>query len=220
MKLKGSDFNIGFNAGVFYQATEKISIGLNYRSQIEMNVEEGNATFYVPEGISTIIDPLNKFTASIPLPANLDFGISYQITPKFLAAIEVNYVFWSTYKELSFEFKENGDLLNSTNPREYSNTVIPRLGMEYQLNQMFVFRGGAYYDPTPTNEKYFSPETVSLDTYAFTLGTSIYINEKLSLDLSYLQTFEESTKTYEPANFDGVYKSAASVFGLGINYNF
>jgi len=189
VNLKGSDFNVGFNAGLFYQPTEKLNVGLSFRSKIDMKVEGGSAVFYVPEGITTIINSTNKFNASLPLPANLDFGLSYQITPKFIAALEVNYVFWSTYKELSFEFEENGDLLDSSNPREYSDTFIPRLGLEYQLNQMFVFRGGTYYDPTPTNEKYFSPETVSLDTYAFTLGSSVHINEKLSVDLRYLQTF-------------------------------
>ena len=118
-------------------------------------------------------------------------------------------------------FEENGDLLNNSNPREYSDVWIPRLGLEYQFNHMFTFRAGGYYDRTPTNEKYFNPETVSLDTWAFTLGVSIKAYKNLGIDLNYLGTFgQESEKNYEPANFNGRYKTSAAIFGIGINYNF
>lgn len=221
VKLEGSDFNMGFNAGILYKPTQKLNIGLNYRSEIKMQVEGGSAKFFIPDGIATLISKENKFAAELPLPANMDFGISYQVTPQFLVGLEVNYVFWNVYKELSFKFEENGELLDSTNPRDYSDNFIPRLGLEYKLNDMFIFRAGGYFDPTPTNEIYFTPETVSLDTYAFTLGTSVHINTKLDIDLSYLQTFgKESAKSYAPNNFEGIYKTAASIFGLGINYKF
>lgn len=221
VNLKGSDFNYGFNVGAYFQASEKLHIGLDYRSAIKMQVENGDAEFNIPTSLESIVSPTNQFSAELPLPANLDFGISYQITEKFMAAIEVDYVFWSIYKELAFTFTENGDVLNNTNPREYSNTIIPRIGFQYSLNNMFTLRAGGYYDQTPTNEKYFSPETVSLDTYAYTFGISIQPIKNLGIDLTYLGTqSKESVKNYEPANFEGRYKSSASIFGFGINYNF
>ncbi|NPD46601.1 MULTISPECIES: OmpP1/FadL family transporter [unclassified Lentimicrobium] len=220
-RLKGSDFGAGFNIGVYYHATQKLNIGIAYRSQITMKVDGGTAIFRIPESLESIVAPNNKFSAELPLPANLDFGISYQVTEKFLAALEINYVFWGSYKELSFTFEEDGDILNNINTREYSNTLIPRLGLEYKLNNMFIFRAGGYFDPTPTNEKYFTPETVSLDTWAYTFGLSIMAYKNLSVDLTYLGTHgKESVKMYEPDNFEGRYKTAASIFGIGINYNF
>lgn len=221
VKMRGSDFNVGLNIGAFYQASPKLSIGIDYRSKINMAVEGGSALFYIPESLESIVSPINKFNAELPLPANLDFGLAYQITEKFLAALEVNYVFWSVYKELSFTFNENGDILDNTNPRNYSNTLIPRLGLEYQLNQMFTLRTGGYFDPSPTDDHYFTPETVSLDTWAYTFGISIQATKDLGIELSYLGTHgQEAIKSYEPANFEGKYKSAASIFGFGINYNF
>jgi len=221
VRLKGTDFNYGFNVGVFYQPTPKMNIGIDYRSQINMQVEQGNATFNIPSSLESLISKTNKFTAELPLPANLDFGISYQITEKFLAAIEVNYVFWSVYKDISFTFEEDGELLDNTNPRNYKNTLIPRVGFQYQLNEMFTFAAGAYYDQSPTDEKNFNPETVSLDSYAFTAGVSIKAYKNLGVDINYLGTFgQEAEKEYESAHFSGRYKTAASIFGIGINYNF
>jgi long-chain fatty acid transport protein len=221
VRLTGSDFNLGYNVGMYFQATDKLSLGIDYRSKINMQVENGTALFAIPESLTTVISKTNTFNAELPLPANLDFGINYQITEKFSAALELDYVFWGAYKELSFTFAENGDVLDNTNPREYSDVFIPRIGFQYNLNSMFSFRAGGYYDKTPTNENYFNPETVSLDTYAYTLGISIQPIKNLGVDLTYLGLFgSESEKTYEPANFTGRYKTTASIFGFGINYNF
>lgn len=221
VKMNGSDFNVGFNIGAFYQANTKLSFGIDYRSKINMTVEGGSALFYIPESLQSIVSPINKFNAELPLPANLDFGLSYHFTDKFLAALEVNYVFWSVYQELSFTFNENGDILDNSNPRNYSNTLIPRLGLEYGLNHMFTLRAGGYFDPSPTDEHYFTPETVSLDTWAYTFGISIQASNDLGIELNYLGTHgQEAVKSYDPVNFGGKYKTAASIFGFGINYNF
>jgi long-chain fatty acid transport protein len=221
VELDGSASGIGFNLGAFYVASEKLSLGINYRSEMMMDVSGGDAKFNVPFSLSTTIPAENKFSASLPLPANLDFGVSYQATDKLLLAAEVNWVMWGTYETLEFTFEEKGELLNSVNPRQYKDTFIPRIGAEYQFNDMFTFRAGAYYDPSPTNEDYFTPETVSLDNIAFTLGLSIYPTERLSIDLSYLQISGlEAKKNYQPDNFGGTYKSAAFIPGFGLSYRF
>jgi long-chain fatty acid transport protein len=86
---------------------------------------------------------------------------------------------------------------------------------------MFVFRGGVYYDQTPTNEDYFSPETVSLDQLVYTLGLSIAPVEGLSIDVSWLQLFGlQDSKTYLPDNFGGSYESMSYIPGLGVSYTF
>ena len=221
VSLKGSGSNIGFNVGVFYRPVEGVNIGIDYRSKINMKVEDGDANFNIPSSLATTIPAENKFSAELPLPANLDFGVSIDITEKWLIAFEINWVFWDVYDSLIFTFKESGDLLDSSNPRIYKNSVIPRIGAEFNLNEMFSFRAGAYYDPTPTNEQYFTPETVSLNTVGLTLGVSIVPVEGLSIDLSYLQLFGmEADKSYDPDNFSGTYKTASFIPGIGVSYNF
>ena len=86
---------------------------------------------------------------------------------------------------------------------------------------MFAFRAGLYYDPSPTDDDYFNPETVSLNTMAWTLGVSIVPVKNLSIDLSYLQLHGlETEKRYEPANFGGTYKLVTAIPGIGLSYNF
>jgi long-chain fatty acid transport protein len=219
--LEGKSSNIGFNIGAYVRPTEKITIGIDYRSSMTMEVEDGDATFTVPSALSANIPAENKFSADLPLPSNLELGISFQINEKLLIAIEEAWVRWSVYEEMAFTFEENGELLNSTNPREFKDSWVTRVGLQYQLNDMVTFRCGGYYDPSPANDKYFTPETVSLNTIAFTLGASIEPLEGLSIDLSYLQVHGlEADKTYEPANFSGTYKSIGFLPGIGLSYTF
>jgi len=221
-ELDGSTSNIGYNIGVMIRPTEKLSIGLDYRSQIDMKMEGGDAKFHLPTSIVLGgIPEDNKFDAELPMPANFDVGISYTFSEKFTLAIEGNYVFWGAYNDLTFTFEKQNDLLGSVNPRKYHDTFIGRIGGQYTMNDMFTFRAGVYYDPSPTSDDYFTPETVSLNTVAWTLGMSIVPVENLSIDLSYLQLHGlESEKNYLPANFGGTYKALTMIPGLGVSYNF
>lgn len=220
-RLSGKTSNFGFNVGVFWNPVEKLSIGVDYRSQISMELEDGDAEFTVPASLSTSVPAENKFDATLPLPANLDFGLAYQLNEKLLLAAEVNWVMWSTYSSLDFEFEQNGELLNTQNPREYKDSFIPRIGGEYKLNDIFTFRAGFYYDPSPANEKYFTPETVSLNTIAFTLGATITPFKNFDIDISYIELHGlQADKSYEPDNFSGTYKTMTAIPGIGLHYRF
>ncbi|MCD4730499.1 MAG: outer membrane protein transport protein [Bacteroidales bacterium] len=223
VNLNGKSTAMGFNVGVFVKPTDKLSIGVDYRSKVNMKVENGDTKFtQIPSSMSETFPSTGNFDAELPLPANLDIGLAYQFSDKFTLALEVNMIFWSVYDSLIIDFKENNEtLVDSRNPRIYSNSFIPRIGAEYKFSDVFIGRVGVYYDKTPTNADYFSPETVSLDQIAFTLGLSIMPTEGLSIDLSYLQLEGlESDKQYLPDNFKGTYTTRAFIPGIGVSYNF
>jgi len=221
VNLDGKTTSIGYNVGIFWKPIEKLRLGLDYRSAIKMSVVDGDATFKIPQSLQGTIPENNKFDAELPLPANLDFGLAVYATDKLLLSFELDYVWWSVYDTLTFTFKDQGDLLNSNNPRLYKNTLIPRFGIEYDINKTILVKGGFYYDSSPTNENYFSPETVSLNTVAYTLGLSIMPVDGLSIDVSWLQLFgRKAEKNYSPDKFQGTYQSAAVIPGIGISYSF
>ena len=191
VKLTGTASDYGFNAGIFFKATEKLSIGIDYRSKIMMKLKNGDAEFTVPQSIQQMgIPEKNKFNATLPLPSNLDFGISYQITKKMLVSLELDYVHWSVYDSLTFTFKENPTKLNSHNPRKYNDSYVTRVGMQYTLNDKLALRCGGYYDPAPTNKDYFNPETTSLNTIGVTLGMTYKPSRHFDIDFYYDGTLD------------------------------
>ena len=221
--MSGNTTALGFNVGIYLKPTEKLSIGVDYRSKMNMKIENGDTKFTdIPQALAANFPASGNFNAELPLPANLDAGIAWDISEKFTLAAEVNYVFWSAYDSLIIDFKVNNELLaDSRNPRSYKNSLIWRLGGEYRINDWMTARAGIYYDPTPTDENYFTPETVSLNTLAFTFGLSVKPAKGLSIDLSYLQLNGlEDERNYQPDNFGGTYVARTYIPGIGVSYNF
>ncbi len=223
LHIEGDASNYGFNAGLQFAHPTGFSAGISYRSKIDMEVEGGDALFSnIPSSLATSFPAQNRVDVSLPLPANLDVGMSYHMTPDLLLGMALHYVFWGAYDELAFNFEENTPSLpDSHNKRDYSNTLIVRAGGEYRVSPTLFLRAGGYYDPTPVNSEYFSPETPSLNNLAFTGGASFIPNPNLSIDASilYIIGLEEEMQ-YTPENFGGTYATRIFIPGIGLTYQF
>lgn len=219
--IEGSTYNLGFNGGILIRPVKGFNIGIDYRSRINMNVDNGNATFTVPQSLSGNF-PDQNVSASLPLPANLDFGISYEIKEKFLIGLNLCYVFWSAYDSLIFDFKTKTPALGrSASPTLYKDHMIVRLGAQYIINDLITVRLGGYYDPSPVEDDYLNPQTPSTNQIGMTCGFSVYPVKKFSIDASFLYVMGlERDGTYSPENFAGTYKSSIYIPGIGLTYNF
>ncbi len=223
MNITGNTSNFGFNAGVMVHPVKGLSLGLDYRSKIEMKVKGGDATFTVPQSLSTNF-PNNKVDVMLPLPANLDFGASYEFgkNKQWMVGLNLCYVFWGTYDSLVFTFEKTTAAVGRTaQPTLYSNKLVPRIGAQYRMNETFTFRIGGYFDQSPVKDDYLNPQTPSLDQIGLTCGASIYPLKGFSIDLSFLYiTGKERTGTYSPENFAGTYKNQVFIPGIGLTYCF
>jgi long-chain fatty acid transport protein len=219
VNLEGSTMAYGFNAGLYIQASDKLSFGLTYRSQVDVELEEGDANFNVDPALATTL-PNTTFDATLPLPSTITFGIGYQINEKWLVSAEQSFVQWSAYETLDFDFA-NPSSPDSENPRNYEDAIIIRVGAQYTASEKLDLRAGFYYDQSPIQDEYFSPETPNSDNYGLTLGATYDPTEKFGLDVSMLYIIgTERTSFYQPENFGGKFASRSFIPGIGLHYNF
>lgn len=218
----------GYNIGMMVNPTEKVRLGLNYRSKIMMEARGGDATYNNVPSFATGLLQNTEFDADLPLPAELTTGLSVQITDKWLVAFDYNYTMWDAYKALDIQFA-NGS--SSSNPRNYKNASTYRVGTQYEANQKFTFRAGWYFDESPVQDGYFAPETPRNDSMGFTGGLTYQINDKFGIDASFLYLhFDEIDNSYNHStdpitglsnpDFGGTYKSVVFSPGIGITYGF
>ncbi|MAC93970.1 MAG: hydrocarbon degradation protein [Flavobacteriales bacterium] len=221
VNLKGNTASYGYNFGIHYQATEKLTVGVTYRSEIEMELEGGDADFSVDPALRSNF-PDTKFDATLPLPSTTTLGIAYQASEKLLLSVEGSLVGWSTYESLDFDFEDNTESLeDSENPRNYEDAIIVRAGAQYSVNDKLDARLGVYYDQSPVTDEYFNPETPSTDNLGITAGLSYSVSEKFTVDASFLYIYGmERESEYKPANFGGKYQSRSYIPGIGLNYKF
>lgn len=214
----------GWSAGALFTATEDLRIGVNYRSEIIMNAEDGDADFQnVPQ---TPLAPYSDttFDAQLPLPAELTVGLSYQLNEKWLLAFDYNRTFWDVYESLDIKFA-NGVV--SENPRNYEDANTWRFGAQYMATDKLTLRAGYYLDESPVQEGYFAPETPRNDSMGFTAGLSLDVTSRLAIDASFAYIrFDEVDASYnhyidengQNVPFGGTYKSVAFIPGIGVTY--
>ncbi|MDP4290886.1 MAG: outer membrane protein transport protein [Bacteroidota bacterium] len=219
--IKGNAASTGYNVGVKVKPSSKLEFGIDYRSKLNMKLKNAPVDFNVPASLSASFPAGNTVNAALPLAANLDFGGSYWVNQKLMIGFSLNYVFWNAYDSLNFDFKTNtAQLPDVSSPREYKNTMIYRVGGQYLVNSKLTLRAGAYYDPSPCNPNYFTPETPSLNNTAVSCGLSYTPVKKVGVDLSFLYIQgQQKNLTFQPDNFSGTYKTRFFIPGIGVSFN-
>lgn len=216
--LEGSAGGFGFNAGIFWQPNEKWSLGASYRSAVNFKADEGQAQFQVPSALEEYF-PNTTFSTNITLPAMTTLGIGYRPTPNIALGLDMNYVGWSVYDTLGFDFVENtANLADLASPREYKNSFYLRLGGQYSSGPAD-FRAGVYYDNTPVLSGYLTPETPDANKIGTSVGTSYRLGP-IEMDLAFLWVEGQRRSDVNlETKFAGTYKARAFVSMVGIAYH-
>ena len=219
--LEGKANGFGFNAGIYFRPNEKLSFGIDYRSQVKVSVKNGNASFTVPSSLEQYF-PNTNFNSAIKLPQTITIGSGYHVNKKLTLALDVNYVGWKCYDTLRIDFKDTtSKLQNIRSARMYKNVFIYRVGAQYVLSKMVDARLGAYFDSSPVSAGYLTPETPDANKVGITAGTTIHISDKVNLDLSllYIEAMKRSDTNIE-THFSGTYKTRAVAPGFALEIIF
>jgi long-chain fatty acid transport protein len=219
-ELDGKASGFGYNVGFLVQATEKLNIGLSYRSKVNMEVAEGTATFTVPSSLTANF-PSGTFSSALPLPQVATLGLAYKLNDKLAFALDVNYVGWKAYDTLAFDYAQNTtSLIDTKSARNYKNTLAFRFGANYALTEKFDARLGLAYGLTPVQNGYVTPETPDANRFNYTAGLGYKIGDHFQLDASVFFTHLKRTDTNLETNLSGTFTTNVLAPGLAIIYKF
>lgn len=219
-ELDGKATGYGFNAGLYFAATEKLSFGLTYRSKVNMKVTDGTATFTVPTSLESNF-PDGNFTASLALPQIITLGIGFKASDNLQFAFDFNFGDWSGYDTLTFDYETNTSSLEDTkSPRMYENSYAFRLGAQYKLMSALDVRAGVGYSISPIQDGYVTPESPDANRLNLTAGLGYRIGEHFAVDASYTFTQLKRTDKNLETNLDGTFKTYVSIPGLSLSYHF
>lgn len=216
----------GANLGLMVKISDALDIGVNYRTEIDLEARNGTADFQNIPGALQSTFPDTTFDADLVLPAEFTIGLAYKATDRTTLAVDINRTFWGAYEALTVEFDNGAG--TSTNPRNYKDSNIFRFGLEHQFNEKWVLRAGIYFDESPVRDGYFAPETPRNDSIGYTAGASYQYSQNLVFDVSLLVlTFGEIDNSYDfyeesgtTIPFEGTYDSSAISVGFGLNYRY
>lgn len=228
--LEGKGNGFGYNIGVHSELLKadssrkfSLSLGVDYRSQMSVNIEDGIANFTnIPSYLATTFPASTKFSGGLTLPSvfTAGFSLGYTINPDINLnfVYDFNYTGWSSYDTLAFDF-ENPDTPDSKTVKNWKNSPTQRFGLEMEYKKMLYVRVGGYYDVTPIPDGYVSPELPDATQFVPTAGLGLKLQDKLELDLSWLHQYAEREGSLDDAGFSAKYRRAATVISFGITYN-
>ena len=219
-RLEGTAIGYGGNFGVYYRPSAKLSLGLSYRTQVNMSVEDGMATFEVPASLEENF-PDGSFSSSLPLPQVASLGIGVSPTEKLELAFDVNFVGWKAYDTLAFDYESNtASLVDTRSARLYENSFSFRLGAQYMVGEHLAIRAGAHYGITPVQDGYVTPETPDNNRISYTAGLGYAICTHFEVDASFFFTKLSREDTNLETGLSGKFTTIALVPGIGLNYKF
>ena len=232
----------GYNVGVFFKPSDKLSAGISYRSRINAQVDNGTVTFSgLAAGASA--NTVNRsftatnFAASLPLPAVASIGIGIMPTDKLTIGLDASLTFWNVYRTLDFTFSgDNGNAKPTAQPNEntdgrvgstttnlssskryYQDALTFRLGGQYKVSDKLMVRAGTGYDFSAVKDGYVGPETPDADRVAASAGLSYMVTDNFGIDASFLfEAFMKRTQTQSDLVNNGTADRVAGTYRTNI----
>ncbi|MBW1939996.1 MAG: TonB-dependent receptor [Deltaproteobacteria bacterium] len=225
-KFSGDGNGFGYNLGILLDISDKISLGISYRSEIDVDID-GDASFNLPSpSPPKLIEsfPNTGGKTDITLPQQIFAGISYQASDQLTLETGLRWEDWSSFKDLTIDLDEKvGGQSSVTTLRDWNSTFSWNIGGKYAVNEVFSILSGYRYGNNPAPDKTFDPSIPASDSHLFCIGTDIKF-KKFKVAMSYVyQLQEDRNKNNEvggSAAANGEYESALHLLGISLVYRF
>ena len=217
--LKGSGSGVHWSLSALFKPMDKLSIGVIYRGGTTLTLS-GDIKFS-GDRVTSQTDPLEgKGEVELPIPANFNVGIAYELLSDLTISGDYNWSQWSDYKELAIVNTDKNITL-SKNPRNWKDTNTFRVGAEYRGLENFAIRAGFLTDSDPVDTKYSEPSLPDAGRVGYTLGLGYNWSENITLDAYVLMlSWDEKHVTDNEFHFNGYYNTKATLSGVAISYKF
>ena len=227
-EIQGDDTGMGWIAGVNFRPTDRLSIGVNHRSEVKYDLR-GEADWTVPGAARATFDAVGRDMlfndggagAELTTPAMTTVDVNYQFTDRFSMAATYSETSWESLQEVRIDF-DNPDP-DSVEPFEWSETRFSSIGAEYMLNEVWTVRAGYAYDETPTTFQHRTPRLPDEDRQWYSVGATWDYSDSLEFnfafthlkpDTPYIGVDGSSYRLY------GEFEGDADLYGISAQYKF
>jgi long-chain fatty acid transport protein len=115
-EVSGDDWGYGWNIGAYYKLTDATTLGLTYRSEIDIDLEgdselenDGTLSFYSAAASAVLEMPTRTQASKVPLttPASATLAVTHQLTDELLLQAGTTWTGWSSFQNFDVIATEN-----------------------------------------------------------------------------------------------------------------
>jgi long-chain fatty acid transport protein len=241
LRVTDTDDAYGYKLGLLLKPTEYLRFGLTYTSRVDINFNSADVKFADAPGAGGFSTTAKASGIDLPLPPIINFGIHWQVDPKWGLEFQYDFARWSEFQNLKASFSTPLPGLGGAAPisgfflpQNWKDASTLRFGTSYKLNQNFELRGGMALEETPIPSSTLGPAIPGADYLSLTGGVG-YNWQRIKLDVGYMAVFYKSRRVtnnvletggdLNALPFPGVpgkdkYKLFQNLVGLHLGYTF
>lgn len=202
-----SALGIRFAAGINYRPTDRLVLGLAYKSKSFMSKFKWNT------------DNFGQVKMKLESPRIIAFGISYTITPKLRIEADEKFIDYKSVMDtvdivsdkpgafsdytmmvgmMKGTLSSDGKTL--VYPFKWKNQWVSALGIEYKANRRLALRAGFNYAKNPIRNEYLLaniPSMALAETHV-SVGASYRLTPRAELSLAYVHAFGKTENNSDP----------------------
>ncbi|NQT81793.1 TonB-dependent receptor [bacterium] len=214
--LKADGDAWGWNLGLLYLLSDRVSFGASYRSKADLDLSGPLRTYPAsPVSLSGSLD--------MHLPSMLKAGLAVQPTDALTIELDADWLEWSRFKNVPLSISPPV-MPPEVSPRDWDDVLLYSIGAQYAFKNGWKLRAGYGYAESPIPDRTYEPGIPRNDLHVVSFGAGKDLG-KLSLDLACTFIMSEERKVNsdvgEPfMTVDGAYDSLITVIGAGFSYRF
>lgn len=230
-RFDGDGTGFGFNLGLYKELNEDVSLGVSYRSEIDVDIK-GDASFVLPSPALRSAFPNTSGRTDITFPQQLYAAIAYKGFDRLTLEAGIRWEGWSSYDQLAFtvDTAVNG-ATSIVSPKNWNDTLALTLGGRYRLKDGVYLLAGYTGGEDPIPNDTYDPVVTDSSFHAVTFGTELdYGRYKWAFAYS-LQQWNDRNKanevggefsvgTVSDARANGEYEARSHFIAISFVYKF
>ena len=227
-KFSGDGYGWGYNLGVLWKIKKGLSLGISYRSGIDLELE-GDLHFNLPAGTPSGIKAMFPNTGAkvdVNLPPQVFTGLAYQVNDNLVVEIGGRWEGWSRYEKLHVYFDQPvaGQLFGITE-KNWEDTLAFNTGVRYSVDPTLDVLLGYLYEDNPVPDDRFEPSVPASEKHMLSLGAAKRFGRvKTAITYLYGKYKDRDKDNLLGAEFgltaNGEYKQDTHMVGVSVNVEF
>jgi len=184
--FEGSGDGWGATMGILWKATDKWSLGITYRTQLETEIKGTATTETIFPGVSKSKE---KGSAGFDFPQQVIVGAAYKPNDMWLFECNVQWTDWSTYDTFKLELESSSLVV----PYNYEDTLLIGLGARYSVSRKVDINFGYLYSTAAVPDDTYSPFVPDAPLHVFSVGMD-YKKDQWKLSAAVLYGHRETRR--------------------------
>lgn len=188
-RFEGHGEGSGFNVGTMWKIDEQNTIGVSYRSRVDVEFDGHVKVSQIPGALGLGSKVKQHARSEFNFPDIVQMGYAFWLNPRWKLELDGDWTHWDVTSGQNLKSQGLKGTFGLTQAQlktklNWEDSWIVALGTQYEVKTNLFLRGGWYFSQNSVPNKTFSPTVADGDRVGVSAGLG-YKWKKVKLDVAY-----------------------------------